>query len=539
MDAAQTTITLPISPMAAGTIALVVGVLILSGVIFGMTRTKDQTDWATLTQRKLGLTGLHPVLILFLTMVWGTLFLSLLYGLFYVIFSILSHATATTEAEGTALRWYLLTLTALTASLGAVISLPFTLIRVALNRRQTETAEQGHITDRINKAVEGLGAEKTDKNGKDDERTVPNLEVRIGAIYALERIAQDSDRDHVQIMEILCAYIRQNAPLSGAVDFQQNWINAFSDPQSVNNLPNYYSLLQWRRSLPPLREDLQTALSVFGRRTNWQRKIEDQAFGGKGYIADLSGTCLQKADLSSLNFSRVNFARCDLSGTECTMTDFSDSSFESAHLKASHLVGTVLDGCIFIDAELQGTSMSHSSGKDISFRSAGLQHAQVKRSEFPKADFSDARMSLSRFEGCNLQSSDFTHADCRNARLAGSTLTRSKLIGTDLRGTDLNRANLASVRLQGPNIDCNTVLERSEFSDACVMSTDFTNLQCVPCQLAETFGDDSNKRPSTYRPKYWVEFDLGYSVFLEEWRKWQADPDGYTPPPPPDDTTAG
>ena len=32
--------------------------------------------------------------------------------------------------------------------------------------------------------------------------------MRLGAVYALERISQDSDRDHMQIMEILCADIQ-------------------------------------------------------------------------------------------------------------------------------------------------------------------------------------------------------------------------------------------------------------------------------------------------------------------------------------------
>jgi hypothetical protein len=45
------------------------------------------------------------------------------------------------------------------------------------------------------------------------ELTEPNLEVRIGSIYALERIARDSDRDHIQIMEIVCAYVRKNSPV--------------------------------------------------------------------------------------------------------------------------------------------------------------------------------------------------------------------------------------------------------------------------------------------------------------------------------------
>jgi hypothetical protein len=80
--------------------------------------------------------------------------------------------------------------------------------------------KEGHITDRINTAVEMLGAEKTVKHRSTDdagkevttEETVPNIEVRIGAILSLERIAQDSTthdrgRDHVRVMEILCAYV--------------------------------------------------------------------------------------------------------------------------------------------------------------------------------------------------------------------------------------------------------------------------------------------------------------------------------------------
>ena len=40
-----------------------------------------------------------------------------------------------------------------------------------------------------------------------------NLEVRLGGIYALERIAKDSPKDEWTIMEVLTAYVRQNAPM--------------------------------------------------------------------------------------------------------------------------------------------------------------------------------------------------------------------------------------------------------------------------------------------------------------------------------------
>ncbi len=59
------------------------------------------------------------------------------------------------------LRWHILAFVGLITALGAMVSAPLALIRVWTTERQTRTAEQGHMTDRISKAVEQLGAEKT------------------------------------------------------------------------------------------------------------------------------------------------------------------------------------------------------------------------------------------------------------------------------------------------------------------------------------------------------------------------------------------
>jgi hypothetical protein len=57
----------------------------------------------------------------------------------------------------------------------------------------------GQITDRFGKAVGQLGSAE--------------LDVRLGGIYALERIARDSADDHPQVMEVLTAFVRVHAPL--------------------------------------------------------------------------------------------------------------------------------------------------------------------------------------------------------------------------------------------------------------------------------------------------------------------------------------
>ena len=115
------------------------------------------------------------------------------------------------------LRQIILAIPVLIAALAGLIALPMTLIRLHYTRRQTLAEEEGLIPDRINAAVLGLGAEKTVKdavNGQVLERTEPNIEVRIGAILALERIAKNNLDVHVQIMELLGTYIRENAKIA-------------------------------------------------------------------------------------------------------------------------------------------------------------------------------------------------------------------------------------------------------------------------------------------------------------------------------------
>ena len=58
-------------------------------------------------------------------------------------------------------------------------------------------SREGQMTDRYTKAVEQLGSDK--------------LDVRIGGIYALERIGHDSVKDQATVMEVLAAFVREHA----------------------------------------------------------------------------------------------------------------------------------------------------------------------------------------------------------------------------------------------------------------------------------------------------------------------------------------
>jgi hypothetical protein len=168
----------------------------------------------------------------------------------------------------------------LVAGLFAVGALVFTALNFTLSRRTFELTEQGQVTDRYTKAVEQLGSDK--------------LDVRIGGLYALERIARDSAKDHPTVMEVLTAFIREHS--------REQWPPL--DPDNPDQA----------RSTRP---DVQAALTVVGRRD-------------------------AKRDIGRINLVRADLTRADLRGANLT----------GAILIRANLTGAILIRAIFIRANL-------------------------------------------------------------------------------------------------------------------------------------------------------------------------------------------
>ena len=66
--------------------------------------------------------------------------------------------------------------------------------QVQIARQGQATAEQGQFTDRYNAAITNLGSR--------------SIDIRLGGIYALQRLMQDSPRDQPTIIAVLCAFVR-------------------------------------------------------------------------------------------------------------------------------------------------------------------------------------------------------------------------------------------------------------------------------------------------------------------------------------------
>jgi hypothetical protein len=199
-----------------------------------------------------------------------------------------------------AVRTQLLTLGAGVFAAGALV---YTARNFTLSRRTYQLTEQGQVTDRYTKAIEQLGSDK--------------LDVRIGGIYALERIARDSARDHPTVMEVLAAFIREHS--------REPW-----PPRESVASPSTERFT---------RPDVQAALTVIGR-----RQVSQDGWGHIG----LTGAVLPGALLFHTNLTNVRLVGADLTR----------ANLIGADLTEANLAGAVLDGANLTRAELTGARRS-------------------------------------------------------------------------------------------------------------------------------------------------------------------------------------
>ena len=168
----------------------------------------------------------------------------------------------------------------------AAAALAFTALNVARSR-------QRRVTGRCAKAVEQLGSEE--------------LDVRIGGIHALERVARDTPADHAAVMEMLAAFIREHS--------HAQW----PPPDPAGQVRER-----------PLRPDVQAAMTAIGRRLAERdtRLINLTRADLAG--ADLGGVRLTGADLTAARLTGASLADTDLTGADLTRTDLTRAELTGA-----------------------------------------------------------------------------------------------------------------------------------------------------------------------------------------------------------------
>ena len=225
---------------------------------------------------------------------------------------------------------------------------------------QVHISREGQITERFTRAVDQIGSEKVD--------------VRIGGIYALERIARNSLADRTSIQYLLGAFVRNHA----------SWaVGAPDGPQHPTAIVDEH--LSWLSIRAP---DIAAAVGVLGRRP--QPSPDARIL----YLSrtDLRGLQLDGGDLAATQMRHTNLACARMRAVRLDRSDLVDTDLRQADLEDARLSGANLTGAYLQDANLRHTDLGH----------ADLSHADLRGADLTDAVLDDAILAAARADSATI-----------------------------------------------------------------------------------------------------------------------------------------
>jgi hypothetical protein len=270
----------------------------------------------------------------------------------------------------------LTSIAAVAALLFTAQSLAYTADATRATRDELKLNERGQVTDRFGKAIDQLGQEDADGQSR--------LSIRLGGIYALERLMRDSESDAPTIIEVLCAFVRTHAAASATLGVAPPTAEA-----------------------PPSPPDVQAAVVVLARRPNpdqhWRLDLTNTRLSMPA--ANLADADLRNAYLAGVDLNNADLGRANLGEADLTNADLNN-----ADLRRANLTNAYLGGANLADAYLNGANLA----------GADLTNADLTEANLGEADLTNA---------------DLTDADLRNAYLIGADLTGANVTGEQVRCT--------------------------------------------------------------------------------------------------------
>jgi Pentapeptide repeats (8 copies) len=198
---------------------------------------------------------------------------------------------------------------------------------------------EGQTSERFSRAIEQLASRK--------------LDVRLGGIYTLERIAAVSDTHYEPVVEVLTAFLREHA--RWGKDSPPLEPDVLGDPEP-----------------PGLRMDFQAAVSALGRR---DRSRERPTYQLNLRVTDLRRSRLRRAHFEWAILVHSHFEESELSGIYLQYAALARAHFERAYLDGAHLQDATLP-------------VAHLNRADL--RGAHLERAWLVKADLSGADLTDA-----------------------------------------------------------------------------------------------------------------------------------------------------
>jgi hypothetical protein len=224
-------------------------------------------------------------------------------------------------------------------------------------RRTTEQFQNANdklITDRFSQAISHLSSDR--------------MEVRLGGIYTLERIAQDSPSEYWLTIEILTAFVRERSTL---IPVQPPIIVEGTSPP----------VSQKRLQLSRIPTDIQAIMTILSRRDVSrdppERTIELRESNLRA--ADLNGIELWGADLWKVNLREAQLWQAKLAGASLGRANLSEASLWKADLEGAYLWKANLEGANLTEANLELANLEGSNLKGANLQQTNLINADLRK----------------------------------------------------------------------------------------------------------------------------------------------------------------
>jgi len=292
----------------------------------------------------------------------------------------------------------------------ALVGIYYSHQRYRIDSASNALQQDANYTDRYSAAILQLGSAET--------------AVRLGGIYALERIGKQSLADRATVGEVLAAFIR-------------------SDAKRAADEIALIERARLREYRSPI--DIKAAFTVIARMPGSHDR--------DGYPLDLTGVQLPSISLPrGANLSGVNLSEADLRGAH----------LRGVNVSRSVLARAALDGADFSDSNLEGCDLS----------STKLFESNLSRSNLARTRASGAQLQRTMMVGANLLEAHFgasSMVPAANPFLVESTtfledernfsMTYTYLAGADLSSADLSLSQLDGLQLTGATLNSAVFLQ--------------------------------------------------------------------------------
>lgn len=180
---------------------------------------------------------------------------------------------------------------------GGLIAIGFGIWRGVVASHQAKISHRGLLNERYQKGAEMLGS--------------PVLAVRLGGIYALQRLAEDEpEHYHVQIMRLFCSFVR-NPTKDKDIDFY--------DYEAEDKSVNFRTVI---------RKDVQAAMTAIGTRSDADVELEKK----DKFELDLAGAHLVSASLVCANLTGANLSNAVWNYADLTDMDLTGADLSGANV---------------------------------------------------------------------------------------------------------------------------------------------------------------------------------------------------------------